>query len=265
MATGGFSTKNASIAHYNSIYIESVIMLFMFLAGVNFSLHYQFLRGNLKSYFKDKEFIFYTCILFSSIVLVTLINLNYYGSWKGSLRFSSFQVISITTTTGYCTYDFDKWPIFSKLLLLTLMFVGGCAGSTGGGMKNIRIMILIRKSFQEIKKIVYPQAVIPLKFGQQVIPQDTAITVLAFFILYILIFVVCSLIMSMLGLDLISALASVAATIGNIGPGLAKVGASQNYAHIPYLGKIILSFCMLIGRLEIYTVLVLFLPSTWRK
>jgi len=265
MATGGFSTKNGSIGYYNSIYIETVITIFMFLAGVNFSLHYQLLKGDIKSYFKDKEFIFYTSLIFSAIALITLVNLSYYGSLSESFRFSSFQVISITTTTGYCTADFDKWPVFCKLLLVVLMFVGGCAGSTGGGMKNIRVMILLKKSFQEIKKIIYPQAVFPLRFGTQVIPPDTATTVLAFFILYMFIFVICSLLMSFLGLDLITAVSSVVATLGNIGPGLVKVGASQTYAHLPYMGKIILSFCMLVGRLEIYTVLVLFLPLTWKN
>ncbi len=266
MATGGFSTKNASVAAFDSIYLESVIFFFMLVSGINFALHYRFLTGNFSCYVKNRECLFYLGVLLIGIVLVTL---NIYGSVYPSLgealRYGAFQVMSILSTTGFCTADFDVWPAFSKLFLLSLMFFGGCSGSTGGGMKHIRVLLLIKYGMRELKAVLFPKAVLSVKVAHETVPRDVMKNVLGFFVISIFVFFVMSLVMACLGLDLVTAFSSVAATLWNIGPGLAKVGATQNYSHIPYFGKAILSFCMVLGRLEIFTILLLFSPYMWRS
>jgi len=272
MATGGFSTKNGSIAHYDSVYIEVVIIVFMFLAGTNFALHYRALRGDVISYFKDTEFRFYCIVLLSSIVLISWNTATFnvdgqvpYDSVGKSIRYASFQVMSITSTTGYGTADFEMWPALSQFILVTLMFYGGCAGSTGGGMKQLRFLLLIKQSGAEIKRLIFPHAVLPVRVNDRVVPSEVLTHVLGFFFFFIGIFAIVTCIMATLGLDLISAAGCTIATMGNIGPGLGSVGPVDNYAHIATAGKFILAFCMLLGRLEIYTVLILFSPSYWKK
>lgn len=174
-------------------------------------------------------------------------------------------MVSIVTTTGYVTADYEKWPFYVQYMLLFLMFVGGCAGSTGGGIKNLRIMLLLRHVKNELRRLLHPSAVLHVRTAGQVVERDVIGSVTAFFILYIGLFAVAALFMSALGVDVLTSIASVAATIGNIGPGLGTVGPAENYAHIPLAGKWVLSFCMLLGRLEIYTVMILFLPETWRR
>ncbi len=193
---------------------------------------------------------------------------SYFGSVLlvlASLRYASFQVVSTATTTGFVTTNYDIWPAFSKSILVILMFLGACAGSTGGAIKSIRIILLLKQAYRELYKLVHPQAVTPIKLGNKTIPEEVMRNIMGFFLLYIFIFVICTFIMSALGLDMISAAASVAATLGNVGPGLGLVGPAQNYAFIPSLGKITLILCMLLGRLEIYTVLILLIPEFWRK
>jgi len=258
MATGGFNPRNLSIAAYGNPFIEITITFFMLIAGANFSLHYKVLHGDVKSLFKDKEFIFYCgIIVFSIFSISTELRLYVYKSVFTALRYATFQVVSIITTTGFVTADFDTWPAFSKTILLVLMFVGGCAGSTGGAIKNIRIMLLLKQASREFKKLIHPQAITPIRLGNKTISEEVMRNITSFFFLYIFIFVICSFIMSALGLDMVSAAASVAATLGNVGPGLGIVGPSKTYTFIPPLGKIILTLCMLLGRLEIYTVLIL--------
>ncbi|HUU49388.1 MAG TPA: TrkH family potassium uptake protein [Nitrospinota bacterium] len=266
MATGGFSTKDASIGAFNSPYFDAVITLFMFMAGINFALHYQMLKGNLKSFFKDTEFLFYLGVVGFFITLV-VINLKFSAQkpLTDAIRYGSFQVVSIVTTTGYGTADFELWPQFSQYTLLLLMFIGGCAGSTGGSIKNIRILLLIKYAYYELYKLIHPRAIISIKIRDKMVSEDILQGVLGFFLLYMAVFVVSSLFMALLGLDMITAISSVAATIGNVGPGLGMVGPTDNYAHIPFLGKWLLSLCMLIGRLEIYTVLIFFIPEFWKK
>jgi trk system potassium uptake protein TrkH len=266
MATGGFSTKDASIGAFNSPYFDAVITLFMFMAGINFALHYQMLKGNLKSFFKDTEFLFYLGVVGFFITLV-VINLKFFAQkpLTDAIRYGSFQVVSIVTTTGYGTADFELWPQFSQYTLLFLMFIGGCAGSTGGSIKNIRILLLIKYAYYELYKLIHPRAIISIKIRDKMVSEDILQGVLGFFLLYMAVFVVSSLFMALLGLDMITAISSVAATIGNVGPGLGMVGPTDNYAHIPFLGKWLLSLCMLIGRLEIYTVLIFFIPEFWKK
>lgn len=273
MATGGFSTKNASIGHYNSVYIEVVIIVFMFLAGTNFALHYRALRGEVTSYFKDTEFRFYCAVILLCIFLVSWNTVRFanidgnvpYDSVGDAIRHASFQVLSITTTTGYGTADFEKWPYLSQFILLTLMFYGGCAGSTGGGMKQLRFLLLIKQSRAEIKRLIFPHAVLPVRVNDRVVPPEVLTHVLGFFFFFIGIFAIVTCIMATLGLDLITAAGCTIATMGNIGPGLGEVGPIDNYAHIAPLGKFILTFCMLLGRLELYTVLILFSPNFWKK
>ncbi len=266
MCTGGFSPKNLSVGFYNNPTYDIIIMIFMFIAGANFTLHYKVLHGDLKSLFKDKEFLFYSAIiLLSTLAITTQLRLYIYNSIASAIRYASFQVISITTTTGFVTADYDQWPALSKNILLILMFVGGCAGSTGGAIKNIRILILLKKAGRELQRILHPRAITPIHIGDKRISDEVVNNVSSFFLLYMIIFVICTFIMTALGLDMISALSSVAATLGNVGPGLGLVGPSQNYAFIHPIGKIVLSICMLLGRLEIYTVLVLVVPEFWKK
>jgi trk system potassium uptake protein len=268
MSTGGFSTRNASIAAFDSVYIETVIIVFMLLSGTSFSLHFRFLaHQDWRGFSRDEEFRFYSLVVLAGTLLVML-NLVFYHDMEAGegLRKSIFQVVSITTTTGFVTADFDQWPAFSKLFLLVLMFVGGCAGSTGGAMKHVRVLILLKHGLREMRRQVFPGRVLPLKVSGRAVPNDIVTNVLGFFLLYILVFVVAGFLVASLGVvDMVTAFASVAATLGNIGPGFGGVGAVKNYAYLPSAVKVILSLCMVIGRLEIYTVLILFLPSFWTK
>ncbi len=265
MATGGFSTKNASIAHFGSVYLEIVIIVFMILAGTNFSLHFHSLKGRLSAYWKSGEFRFYVGIILFFTGLMTVANtLGFFPNGFESFRHSTFQVVSITTTTGFTTFDFGQWPAAAQLILLVLMFVGGSAGSTGGSIKVLRIMILVKQGKAELKKLLHPRAVIPVRVDGRPVQPQVVINILAFVFLYLVIFASASLIMSLLGLDMVSAFASVAATLGNVGPGLGSVGPAAHYLHVPLIGKWVLAFCMLAGRLEIYTILVLCTREFWK-
>jgi len=266
MATGGFSPKNASIEFYRNPFIEYVITFFMFMAGANFSLHYRTLKGNLKYLWQDEEFCFYISLtLVSTFIITFVIWENTPESFEKAFRLSIFQVVSILTTTGFCTADFEKWPISAQLLLLFLMFIGGCAGSTGGAIKCIRIYILLKQGFKELRQIIHPHAIIPVKLGGKIVSPDTLSGIWALFFLYLIIFVIASLFLALLGVDLLTSISAVATTLGNVGPGLGTVGPTENFAHLPAAGKWILSICMLLGRLEIYTLLVLLAPEFWRK
>lgn len=267
MATGGFSPLNASVGQYNSPYFDWVIIIFMFLAGANFALHYFVLRGKFNAWWRDEEFRFYTMVILFSTVTITLFLVfsGTYDSIMDSIRYAAFQVVSITTTTGYVTADYEQWPFYTQYLLLALMFIGGCAGSTGGGIKNLRIMVLIRHVKAELSRLLHPRSVVQVKVGGNVVGKDVLGSVTAFFILYIGLFAIFTLVMAGLGLDVVSSLASVAATLGNIGPGLGIVGPVKNYSGIPAFGKWVLSLCMLLGRLEIYTVIMLIVPGTWKR
>ena len=266
MPTGGFSTKNASIAHYHSPYLDGVIIVFMLLAGINFSLHYKLIKGNVTVFGKDPE-----CRVFLILValLIGVVTLDIYGTVYDSLakafRFAAFQVSSIITTTGFVTADYGGWPPFSQKLLLLCMFLGAMAGSTGGGIKTMRIILVVKHSYQEIFRIIHPHAVTKLKLGGRAVQPEILSSIWGFIILYLGIFVVSAVVMAALGLDVISAFSSVAACIFNIGPGLGSVGPVSNYLTVPLMGKWVLIFCMLLGRLEIYTAIVLLIPEYWRK
>lgn len=266
MATGGFSTKNASIAHFDSAYVQYVFVLFMFLAGANFSLHFRAITRGVKGYFKDGEFRFYAgfILLFAILITVNNIMMNGYISHK-LCRDSLFQVVSILTTTGYGTADYLLWGAFAQIIMLLLMFSGGSSGSTGSGIKIARVMVIMKYILSETKRILHPRAVIPVRIGERSLPEEVIRNTLVFTLFYITIFLTVSIILAALSLDIVSAFGATAACIGNIGPGLGSVGPSSNYAHLPDIAKWLLSFCMLLGRLEIFTVIVILSPSFWRR
>jgi len=266
MATGGFSTKDSSVAWFNSAYIDGVLVAFMIIAGMNFTLHYQLLTGNFRTFYKDSEMRFFLGTVLIATLLVTLdLWLNVFADIGRAFRYAIFQVSSIMTTTGFVTDNFAKWPAFSQIILLLLMFIGGSAGSTGGAIKCVRILLVLKHSYRELYRLVHPHAVIQVKLGHETVPQDVMKSVQGFFVLYLCIAILATIAMAALGLDIISSFSSVAATLGNVGPGLGLVHPASTYSVIPTVGKWILSFCMLIGRLEIYTILVLLIPEFWRK
>ncbi len=266
MATGGFSTCTASVGAYNSGVIDLIIIVFMFLAGVNFSLHFYALTGKPLRYFKDPEFRFYLLFWLACGIILTL-NVwgRVYPSFAEALRVAFFQATSVLTTTGFVTADFDLWPLPSRMLLVLMMFAGGCAGSTAGGIKIVRIMIMGRKMLKEVKQFMRPQAVIQVKLGGKPVEAEVVSNIAAFFTIFIAVFVAASFLMTFFTPNLETAVTAVIATLGNIGPGLNAVGATRNYAEIPHTGQAILSLCMLLGRLELYTVLILCLPSFWKR
>lgn len=266
MATGGFSTRTASVGAYNSAAIDVIITVFMFLAGINFSLHYYALTGRPGRYFKDPECRTYFLFLAGCCLFMTFnIWSSGYGALTRCLRDAFFTGTSILTTTGFCTADFDRWPDASRLLLVIMMFVGACAGSTGGGMKIVRMMILFKKVIRETKLFMRPSAVIQIKMGRTPVEQEIISHISAFFVIFMVVFGLCSFLMTFYTPNLETATTSVIASLGNIGPGLNAVGATQNYAAIPAAGQGILIICMLLGRLELYTVLILFFPGFWKR
>ena len=266
MATGGFSTLNASVAGFDIFAVEMVIVAYMFLAGANFALHFQWIRGRPGPLFGDSEFRFYVGLLsVATVLLVSDLMLNQGEGLVGALRYGVFQATAIVTTTGFATADFEAWPHFSRALLFILMFVGGCAGSTGGSVKVARLMIVLRKMVADLKRILRPHAVIPVRLGQRAIPEAVVTSVTTFFILFLSLFAVGGLILSMMGHDLITAFSASAACLGNIGPGFNLVGPTQNYAFFEPQAKLVLVAMMIIGRLELYTILVMLfvLPRRW--
>ncbi|MBW2650026.1 MAG: TrkH family potassium uptake protein [Deltaproteobacteria bacterium] len=266
MATGGFSTSDASIAHFNSAYIDGIITFFMLVAGINFTLHYSLITGNFKAILKNSEFRLYLGIILVSVVIITIsLKQNSFYEAGEYLRYASFQVVSILTTTGFTTANFDNWPALSKIILLVLMFIGGSAGSTGGGIKCLRILLILKYIYKELYRLVHPHAVTAVKLGKRTVYPETMASIWGFFMLYLMMTVVASIILAMLGLDMMTAFSSVVATMGNVGPGFGAVNPSATYSEIPYLGKWVLSFCMLAGRLEIYTVIILLIPEFWKK
>jgi len=267
VGTGGFSNMNLSVGSYNNLPAEIIITIFMFICGANFSLYYQMMKGDLKAPFKDEEFRFYSGVVIISIVLITM---NLYGSnifssiWE-ALRHSSFQVVSIISTTGYTSTNFEEWGMFSKIILFMLMFVGGCAGSTGGAIKNIRFLLLFKVMKRELLQIIHPKAVYSIRFGKSAVDEKTISEVLGFFFMYIIVFIAAILVVSLDNLDWATTVSSVAATLGNVGPGFGIVGAVGNYSTLSVLSKVVLSMCMIIGRLEIYPILLLGVPSFWKR
>ena len=266
MATGGFSTQNTSIGQFQNPAAEIVFIVFMFLAGVNFSLHYAAVRGRLGSYWRDSEFKVYVTVIAVATAAIALSNVPTTDlDPTENARASLFQVVSIMTTTGFGTADYEQWSSMSQFLLLALMFIGGCAGSTGGGMKNVRLLLLTRHAVNELRKLIHPKGVYVIRFNRRPVSQDVVTNILGFFLLLMIVTIGATFAMTLLGMDLLSAVGAVAATVNNIGPGLGTVGPTDNFGHLPDAGKWILTFLMLLGRLELYTVLVLLTPDFWRR
>jgi trk system potassium uptake protein TrkH len=266
IATGGYSTRNVSMAAFPSPFIQYVTVLFMVLGAMNFSLHYRARRGNLRVYLRDYECRFYLGVL----AIATLVACGYTFAQREfgverTFRDSLFQVASIGTTTGYATADYELWPNGPQYILLVLMLFGGCAGSTAGGIKQMRVYIVLRFVIREITRMLHPNAVVPVRAGKEAIPREIVANILGSFILYMFTFGVGVLLISLFGYDLPTSLGGVAATMGGVGPGLGLVGPLDNYGHFPPLAKWIFSLLMLLGRLEIYTLMILAYPSFWRK
>jgi len=266
LATGGFSTKNLSVAYYNSSYIEYVIIIFMFISGTNFSLHYLALKGKPLNYFKDDEFRFYlifVILIVTSVALYLIIHNS--QSTESAFRDSAFSIISILSSTGFVTVNYESWAKFFPEIFLILLLIGACAGSTSGGVKIVRYELLIKNSLNELKKLIHPKAVIPVRHNGKAVSNEILSKIAAFVMLYMIIFLVASVVLSIVGLDLSSSMGAVAACLANIGPGLGTTGPSTNYSNVPVLGKWVLSIVMLLGRLELFTIIVLFSPSFWKK
>ncbi len=266
VAIGGFSTHDASIGYFNSKMIEMIAVVFMILGGVNFALHFSVVKNrSLMAYIRDSEFKTYIFLLtVISVITVSYLYIsNTYDTFVEALFEGVFHVVSIGTTTGFTTTEYYFWPSFLPILLIYLSFVGGCAGSTGGGMKVIRVLLLFKQGMRELKRLIHPNAQFAVKIGKKALPDKVIEAVWGFFAAYLVIFVVMILLLMAAGLDQVTAFSAVAACLNNLGPGLGEV--SLNYASINDFSKWVLSAAMLLGRLEIFTLLVLFTPAFWRK
>ena len=266
IAIGGFSTHDQSFAYFDSPLIEAVAITFMLLSGINFSLHFLTIRSrSLETYRQDSELRAYLLVLGTVFILATVVLITHasFDSWTTSVRHGLFQAVSIGTTTGFTTNSYYLWPTFLPLMLILASFVGGCAGSTGGGIKVIRIMLLFKQGGREIHRLVHPNALIPIKIGAKAVPDRIVDAVWGFFSAYLLSFFLILLVLMATGLDQVTAFSAVAACINNLGPGLGTVG--QHYGDISDTAKYVLSFAMILGRLEIFTLLVLLTPTFWRN
>lgn len=266
MATGGFSTKQDSIAYWNSSYIQYVIIFFMFVAATNFGLCFAALKGDFKKLIHDNEFKWYFFIIVAStLIIATGLYLRDWGDVEKSFRDALFQVVTIITTTGFATADYLLWPTLLGLILFILMFIGSCAGSTAGGIKVVRVVLLFKNSFTEMKRIIHPNAVINVKYNGKSVHPSVMTGVMAFFILFMIVFSIASIVMAFFTEDIATACSAVITCLSNIGPGFGSIGPMDNFSHLSDTAKLILAALMLIGRLEIYTVLVLFTKAFWKK
>ena len=279
IASGGFSTKNESIGFWNdNPLIQYIVIFFMFLAGTNFILIYFGLTGKFKKIFQDTEFKWYVSficafVFISTLILFFQVNLSstevYHpevlGKFESSFRHSLFQVVAIVTTTGFVTGDFISWTPFLTMLFFGIMFLGGSSGSTSGGVKVLRHLILIKNGFLEFKRSLHPNAIFPLRHNNHVVEKPIIIHVLAFFILYLILFIIGAGVLSALGLDFVSAIGGAASSLGNVGPALGTLGPISNFDSLPEIGKYWCAFLMLVGRLELFTVLIFFTPYFWKS
>jgi len=265
LSTGGFSTKNSSITYFHSAYIDIVITIFMFIGAVNFSLHWHVFSKKTFDYWKSEEFRIYVFLLIISMVLIFADNLSIYG-WNvaKTLRYTVFQVITCSTTTGFTTYDFNSWHVFSKIILIFLMIIGGMAASTAGGIKVVRFFMVKRLVGMVMHKLIHPHTVKEVTFDGEVVSKDVLYAVVGMIFLYMFLFFIGSVVVSTSS-DITTAMSATIACLSNVGPGLAGVGPAADYAHLNVLSKWMLSFCMIAGRLEFYTVLILFSVSFWRR
>lgn len=267
LSGGGFSPYNASIAHYTSSTIHWIIIVFMLLGGINFALHFRVLRGDWRAYSRSEELKAYLMVV---VVAVGLIFWNLWSHGLGEsaalrLRDASFQVATLISTTGFATADYDQWPLFTKTIMFLLLFSGGCAGSTSGAIKIMRTQVVVKEVSRQLFLFMQPQRVMKVKLQGQTVDRPVVASIMAFFTCYFGVFVLATLCLSLMTPNLVTAASAVAACLGNVGPGFDAVGPVQNFTSIPYAGKGVLMMCMLLGRLELFTVLVLFAPSFWKK
>ena len=280
LATGGFSTRNHSIAAFNSPVVEWVVIIFMAIAGTSFGLLFCISQGDFKKVTQNAEWRLYILLMaFSSLFIAVNMMLVHesvpvhigasqnaaQAGLGDTVRAAVFQTVSIMTTTGYCTADFNLWPVFSRVLLVVLMFIGGCSGSTGGGLKVVRILLLFKMAYWQLEKTFRPKNMRILKVNDMVINVEMQHSILAYLVIYILILMSSTLFLAMLDLPIVTGFTAVVACLNNIGPGLEMVGAVENYAFIPESGKVVLALLMALGRLELYAICVLFLPSFWKS
>jgi len=266
VSTGGFSTHDASIAHYTNLPIEIITEIFMFLGALNFSVHFLAIhKRNIKHYWLNPEIRVFTIVLATVILLCSLVLTLHqtYPDFLSALRYASFQTISIMTSTGYLTENFAGWPVFLPVLMIFISFIGGCSGSTAGGMKVIRYMLLFKQGQRQILGLIHPSLIRPIKLDSRVVTESVTNSVWGFFSLYVAIFAIAMLLLMLSGTDQVTAFSAVAATLNNLGPGLGSV--TSNFQDIPDWDKLVLTLCMLLGRLEIFTLLILFVPSFWRR
>ena len=264
LAAGGFSPHGLSLAGYQNPAAEWVITGFMFLSGANFALHYRLLRGDRRAFLEDEEFRAYTGIVVVSVVLLVIFLRPQVPGLLDSIRIAAFQVLSILTTAGFASVDFQLWNEQAKMVLLALMFIGGCAGSASGGPKVVRQVLIARYTLTELRRTLHPKGVLPVKLGGRVVPDDVMRGVLVFFLFYLLVFAVCTMVVSALGADLLTSITASIACLGNIGPGFNAVGPMANFADLHPVSRIVLTAAMWVGRLEILTVLALLRPEVWR-
>lgn len=280
MSTGGFSTKNASIAAWNDTpVVQYIIITFMIIAGTNFVLTYFAIKGKFRKVIESEEFKYYIFGLLAVSAIVAGIILFFpdpslqttidhpkvLGETESAIRHALFQVTSVVTTTGFVSADFTMWSFFATGIFFALFFVGGSAGSTSGGIKIVRHIVMLKNSFLEFKKTLHPNAIIPVRYNDKAVGQTIVFNILSFFVIYMLIFVIASVVLTFLGLDFTSALGATASSLGNIGPAIGSVSPVDNFAHLSVGAKWFCAFLMLIGRLELFTVLILFTPFFWRK
>ena len=266
LATGGFSTKNASMAAYDSAYIHWVTIIFMYLAGCNFALHFRAATGRL-DYFKDQEWRFFTYLILVVAALIVVVN-TLAGDTAGlepAIRESLFQVVAIITTTGFVSADYAAWMPGAQMLLFSLFFVGGMVGSTGGGVKAMRVLLLIKQTGNEIRKHLHPRAILLTRMGKKAVKEDVMANVTGFVMLYALLCLVGAVVLGLMGMDPLTAIAASISSVGNVGPGFGDIGPTDNYGWMGNGALSVLTFFMLVGRLEIYTVLILFHRETWKS
>ncbi len=266
LATGGFSTHTASIAYFDSAYVEGVIIVFMLLAGMNFTLHFHAMTGNFRTVIKNEELRLYLAIVLLSTLIITVAATvaDPASNLAKHFRDALFIVSTIITTTGFGTVDYELWPPVCLMVIVVLMFVGGCAGSTAGGIKDVRILLLFKYALLQLRRLVHPHQVQTIKLGATRVPQEILIAILGFFALYLVFFFLASIVVTATGVDILTGTSAVITTLSNVGPGFKVVGPTQNFSTLPELAKIVLIICMLAGRLELYTVVVLLTPAFWR-
>jgi Trk-type K+ transport systems, membrane components len=264
VASGGFANHSSSVAQYQSPFLQWVMIIFMFLTGMNYAIHYQLLQGRFSVLFKDEELRFYFLYAAITTLIISICLMETTDYSGNALRNSAFHVVSIMSTTGLTTENYQAWPFLPQALLVTLMFIGGCGGSTSGGFKCMRVLLLLKCAYDEILMILHPRAVRHLKLGKISIPSDMLNSVCNYLIIFILITLLCALLLSAFGLDLLTSFSAALSCISCVGPAFGLPGADGNYSSFPGAAKVTLSIVMLLGRIEIYALLVLVMPAFWR-